>query len=120
MFLAVGFARADGIADLIKNLDSTDPAAQIKAVNDIGEMGAQAKAAIPALTKALSNSNQELQWRAAAALSEMGADAKDAVPALIKCLKSDDPRARSFGACARRDRFGGPSCGADVGRDADR
>jgi HEAT repeat protein len=100
MFLAIGVVRADAVADLAKNLESPDAATQIKAVNDLCEMGVQAKAAIPALIKSLSNSNQELQWRAAAALSEMGPEAKDAVPALIKGLKSDDPLVRGHSAHA--------------------
>jgi HEAT repeat protein len=100
IFVAVGLARADAVADLAKNLESTDAATQIKAVNEIGELGLQAKAAVPALIKALSNSNQELQWRAAAALSEMDGEAKDAVPALTKALKSDDPLVRGHAAHA--------------------
>ena len=53
-----------------------------QAARSLGEIGAAAKEAIPALTKALSDREWQVRTAAATALGEMGALARSAVPAL--------------------------------------
>ncbi|HTQ39576.1 MAG TPA: HEAT repeat domain-containing protein [Pirellulales bacterium] len=88
------------LANLTKTLASGDSAAQLKATDDIVDLGPAAKPTVPALIKALNTGDAPLQWHAARALSAIGPAAKDAVPALTAALKSNDAMVRGYAANA--------------------
>src|SRR5436189_671311 len=80
-------ARADAVDDLIKELKNSDSDLRRAAARKLGEMGADARKAGPALVTAL-KSDKDLFVRrfAAQALGEVGAEPKTAVPALSALL----------------------------------
>src|SRR5262245_41372105 len=59
-----------------------------KVILTLGEMGVDAKVAVPALIEALKD--KELRYSAAIALGDIGPDAKAAVPALMEALRVED------------------------------
>jgi HEAT repeat protein len=83
-------ARADALDDLIKQLKNNDSDLRREAAKRLGEMGADAQKAGPALVTAV-KSDKDLFVRrfAAQALGAVGADPKIAVPALTSLLKED-------------------------------
>ena len=70
------------------------------AIAAIGEMGADAKTAVPALVKVLQDSPQEIRLRAIDSLADLGATAKAAVPDLRNALKDSDEKVREAAAKA--------------------
>src|SRR5262249_12893030 len=64
----------------------------------LGEIGADARAAVPALTGALRSRVTGVAYSAAAALGAIGPDAKEAVPALLTLLTNVTPYIRSTAA----------------------
>lgn len=111
---------------LIDRLESKYVVARLKAVRDLGNMGAAARDAVPALAKALHDVDEDVRKsasralakvgpaampilieelkhshfqfskRAAFSLSLMGPEAAEAVPALMGCLKSSDTEVRAM------------------------
>ncbi len=67
-----------------------DPASRWMAVVALGQMGATAHEAIPALIEALEDDELAVRWDAAKALGKMGAVAARAVPALTAVLHEQD------------------------------
>jgi len=63
-------------------------------IRAIGQMGQDAKEAIPELARALKDEDKWCRLTAAHALEGMGSDAKRAVPALYEALKDEDERLR--------------------------
>lgn len=77
----------------------------------LGEMGPQAKEAVPALIKVLEDDRPEVRLQSAIALAEIGPDAKPAAGALTKLL--DDPFESVQGAAIfALGRLGDPSAAA--------
>jgi HEAT repeat protein len=70
--------------------DEKSEVARANACNVIGQFGAQAKPAVPALSKALSDKDATVRAEAALALGEIGVGAKAAIPALLDSLKTDE------------------------------
>ncbi|PSB22113.1 PBS lyase [Phormidesmis priestleyi ULC007] len=65
------------------------PKVRLFAISAIGEMGTDAKAAVPDLRNALKDSDEQVRQAAAKALGSIGVNAKAAVPDLINAL--NDP-----------------------------
>ena len=76
------------------------PKVRLFAIAEIGEMGADAKAAVPSLVMALQDSRQEIRLAVIAALADMGATAKAAVPELRNALKDPNEKIRQGAAKA--------------------
>jgi len=79
---------ADGadIKALITKLQSSDSDVRRQAAKSLGELGADAKDAVPALTKALADKDLFVRRYAAEALGEIGPDAKSAVGKLTLAM----------------------------------
>jgi HEAT repeat protein len=58
----------------------------------LGQIGPEAKAAVPALTKAAADKDAFRAFRAIEALGKIGAEAKSAIPVIRPFLKTDDVR----------------------------
>src|SRR5262249_38940715 len=82
-------ARADDVADLIRQLKDRDPGTRRDAASGLAEMGSAAKPAVSALTVALKDKDLFVRRFAAKALGNIGPDAKAALPALNKLLKDE-------------------------------
>jgi len=75
------------VAGLVEMLGDGEVAIREEAALSLGELGSEAKEAIPALIEALGDNSAEVQAAAAMALSGMGGEAKKAIPALIDLMK---------------------------------
>jgi HEAT repeat protein len=85
--LCATMARGADVGDLIKQLQDGDNEARRAAAKALGEGGAEAKAAVPALTRALQRDKDLFVRRfSARALGDIGPDAKSAIPALTAAL----------------------------------
>ena len=62
------------------------------AAHALGQIGPEAKAAVPALMELLKDTDSELRWLAALALGQIGPEAKAAVPALMELLKDEEEK----------------------------
>jgi HEAT repeat protein len=85
---------------LIERALHTTGREQTRAIEDIGQLGPDAKPAIPLLLSFLSSRDPEVRLSSAAALGNVGPIASDAVPRLAEAL--DDPviRVRVYAALA--------------------
>jgi SAM-dependent methyltransferase len=93
-----GEAKADQkVETFAKALTEGDAAARQNAAGALEELGAEAKAAVPALIRALQDPDPKVRSGAASALWAIGCDARESVPALIAALR--DPEA-SVRLCA--------------------
>jgi HEAT repeat protein len=66
------------------------PSDRWRAAQAIGEIGPEARRAIPDLIQALKNPDHLVRWAAAGALGRFGSEARDAVPSL-RDLAARDP-----------------------------
>lgn len=81
--------------DWLRELHGDDEVAQHKAVFAVGAIGAEAKAAVPALARLLvEHPNREIRNDAALALSKMDPASAGAVAELSKALKDPEPAVR--------------------------
>jgi HEAT repeat protein len=89
------------LAPLRGLLTSADAGIRASAAEGIGNLGPDAKDAIPGLRDALLKDKEPpVREAAAIALGKMGEVAKDTVPALVGCLKDDEAGVRSAAAHA--------------------
>jgi len=77
----------DAVPTLIAGLKEKTPGLRVYAINALGGIGAEAKAAVPALAEALKDEKGFVGLAAAEALGNIGPEAKAAVPALLEALK---------------------------------
>jgi len=75
-------AQAQGALGLSDALKSPQPLVRQNAALALGEVGPEAKAAVPALAEALRDPEWVVRRQAAVALGRLGPDARPAVPAL--------------------------------------
>ena len=80
------------IPALVKALSDPNWKIQVLAAYRLGQMGAGARAAIPALTETMSNANPDIRFTVAKALGNIGSEA--AVPALTQALQDKDENVR--------------------------
>lgn len=93
-------AVADDLEELTKDVASNDKEVCLRAIDELGKLGAEAKSAVPALVKALANEDKLVCWHAARTLGSIGPDAKAAAPALVKALNDECPEVRAYAAFA--------------------
>jgi HEAT repeat protein len=84
------------LATLIKALDRADVRDDV--VMALGEIGPEARGAIPALLKVLPDSEKFTRWSILLAFRAMGEDAKEAIPDIVRSLS--DPAGDVRGAAA--------------------
>lgn len=89
------------IQKLIKRLKHVDPAVRLHAGVALGDLGAQAVEAVPALSALLDSDNVSDRKLAALALGYIGAPARSALPALRRALQVGDDSLRRIAAAAR-------------------
>jgi serine/threonine protein kinase len=77
------------VAQLMGSLREADGNTRWKAAEALGNLGAQAAGAVPALTSLLSDRQETVRWRTAEALGKIGPDARSAVPALVRGLSEN-------------------------------
>ena len=81
-------AEARELVDELQHAGSADQ--RWKAAEALGNLGREARGAVPALAAALRDRNDQVRWRAAEALGKLGPDAAAAVPALVDALDRSD------------------------------
>ncbi len=81
---AVTAAEGAEVRDLVARLGNADSDVRRAAAKELGELGSEARSAVPALTKALNDRDLFVRRFAAEALGKIGPDAKSAIPALSK------------------------------------
>lgn len=87
------------VVSLLKSMEN--PATRWMAVVALGELGATARDAIPALVDAIDDEDSAVRWDAVKALGKMGPAAASAVPALIAVLGDpNDVIARQYAVAA--------------------
>jgi HEAT repeat protein len=96
-------ASAKDIDKLVESLTHADNSVRYRAAGALGRLGAEANAAVPALTDALEHWDSMTRAAAAGALGSIGISARDAVPALERLLTDPDPVVKMCAASALRD-----------------
>jgi HEAT repeat protein len=89
LVLAAGCGDGDRVSTLIAQLKDTDGELRIAAADGLGELGAEAGAAVPALGESLRDVHPGVRQASARALGKMGDGARPAVASLEGAL--DDP-----------------------------
>lgn len=82
------------ISELIGQLGSSDTAARLKAIDQLGVRGVDAAEAVAPLTALLKDASADVRSHAARSLGEIGAPAKTAAPGLAALLSDADPSVR--------------------------
>jgi HEAT repeat protein len=96
-----GLYEAGEIRSEIRALDSPDAEARHHAIHDLGDIGPEAGAAVPALVRILRDSpDRQSRGEAALALLKMAPASKGAVPALAQALDDKEPVVRMNAALA--------------------
>jgi HEAT repeat protein len=80
VIFAAASAEAAEVRDLMKKLASKDVEQRREAAKELGDMGAEAKDAVPALKKAVRDSDLFVRRFSIEALGKIGPDAKSAIP----------------------------------------
>jgi HEAT repeat protein len=93
-------AFADEVGDLAKQLKTGDVDARRAAAKSLGESGAAAKSAVPALTDALRDSDLYVRRFAAQSLGQIGPAAKSAVPVLSTLVRNGRDKKEVLDAAA--------------------
>jgi HEAT repeat protein len=76
------------------------PPSRLGVIRNLGRIGSEARASVPALLATLKNNNRQLHTETVRALAHIGPTTKDAVPALNEALHDSDPEVRSRAADA--------------------
>jgi eukaryotic-like serine/threonine-protein kinase len=107
------------VVELMAGLEDRDANARWKAAEALGNMGGQARAAVPALINLLGDQQEVVRWRTAEALGKIGPDAVRAVPALIRTLSgtglAPTEAAKALGRIGPPARESVPSLAAGLG-----
>jgi hypothetical protein len=83
-------AAADAVARCLAGLESRDRNLRFKALDTVEELGASAKAVVPALVKILRGYDGDLQIRTLRALRGLGELARPAIPDIVRLVDSQD------------------------------
>jgi HEAT repeat protein len=92
--VSVSLAADRSVAELTRALKSSDEAAQILAIDELGAHGEQAAGAVAALTPLLKHNSAKVRAHTAHALGAIGPQAKSAAPSLVELLKDPDVTVR--------------------------
>ena len=100
--LCVGDPAAHKVLPNLATLATADPEAMVRlaAIETLRRFGADAVAALPALTQALADRHPEVRRAAALALGDLGTAAESATSVLTGCLTDIHPRVRAAVAAA--------------------
>lgn len=82
------------VSILIKALNDSERWVRISAAVALGQIGPEAKEAVPSLAKGLNDTDPGMRYRAAEALGKIGSEAKEAIHALLKTLGDNEPEIR--------------------------
>ena len=94
-------AAGAGLAALIEAVSKTDGSGdRVVTIDQIADLGQNAKPALEALVKATSDPDLRVRWHAARAIGLIGEDASSAVPVLVKLLADPDPIVAAQAAAA--------------------
>ena len=101
-------------------LHNSDVQVRKKAVECLGNVGADNPATVPALIEALEDRDARVRGAAVLALLKIGPDAGEAVPALRKALQDKDARVQDYAVKALTQIEGSSSTNArpDVGKES--
>jgi HEAT repeat protein len=97
---AVAQDNAGQIENLVQQLKSQEAEVRRSAADALGDIGAEARQAVPDLVTALKDPEAMIRTTTAYALGKMGTEAKQAVPDLIAALKDSDAMVRISAADA--------------------
>jgi HEAT repeat protein len=78
------------VPELIVCLCHNNDSVRSLAAEDLGELGPNARAAVPTLRKALKDPSDSVRWWSATALGNIGSAANEAVPDLKVALKDEE------------------------------
>jgi HEAT repeat protein len=100
--LNVGDRAARGVLPNLATMVTADPEAMVRlaAVETLRRFGADAVAAVPALSQALADRHPEVRRAAALTLGDLGTAAQSVLAALTARLNDNQPRVRSVVAAA--------------------
>jgi len=87
-------AAQSGILIITESLKAEDPRSRHAAARTLGELGSQARSAIPALLVALGDADPSVRFQVSASLKKIGPRA-DAALALAMALRTGDPDSRA-------------------------
>jgi HEAT repeat protein len=105
--IAVTAADAAEVSELIKGLSDKDADVRRASAKDLGEMGAEAKAAVPALKKAIRDKDLFVRRFAIEALGKIGEDARSTTTDVALAMK-DEKKEVALAAAEALGRIGGP------------
>jgi serine/threonine-protein kinase len=88
------------VQGLVQSLAAADAGTRWRAAEALGNLGAEARPAVPALTGVLRDRSPDVRWRAAEALGKIGADAASSVPSVAALLDDTDDLVRGEAAKA--------------------
>ncbi|MFM7148831.1 MAG: HEAT repeat domain-containing protein [Gemmataceae bacterium] len=94
LVLATPWLHAEDVSLLARKLTSSDNEERRRAATELGELGKEAKPALPALIQATKDQDRYVRRFVAQAIGAIGPDAKDAVPALSDLLADEKPQVR--------------------------
>lgn len=86
---ATAYVEAADVNDLVKKLSDSDVDVRRAAAKELGDMGAEAKAAVPALRKSLRDRDLFVRRFGLEALGKIGPEAKAAVPEMALALRDE-------------------------------
>lgn len=86
----------------IPALNDEDKSIQRAAIGQLGQLDAEAQAAVPALANLLDSDDRDTAWAASRALGHIGPAARGAIERLLVCLSDRDFHVRSFANHALR------------------
>jgi HEAT repeat protein len=92
--ISASIAAERPVVELVRELQSTDDAARIRAIGELAGHRERAAAAVAPLAQLLKDKSAEVRAHAAHALGEIGAPARSVVPALVEAIKDDDASVR--------------------------
>jgi HEAT repeat protein len=87
-------AEAGDVAGLIRGLDLPEPGKRARAAEILGEIGSDAKAAVPYLVKLLKDKSEEVRRNSARAIEQIGSLTQGDLPGVVDAMKDPDPDIR--------------------------
>jgi HEAT repeat protein/S1-C subfamily serine protease len=84
-------AEASDVASLIKSLESPEPPKRARAAEVLGEVGADAKAAVPHLVKLLKDKDESVRKNSVQAIVQIGSLTQGDLPGVVDAIKDPNP-----------------------------
>ena len=82
------------VAALIRSLENPDPPKRSRAAEVLGEVGSEAKAAIPYLVKLLKDKDEGVRRNSAHAIEQIGSLTQGDLPGIMEAIKDSNPDVR--------------------------